>query len=196
MRWALVVGVAVLAASCGGRHPTADENVRAEMAKVETTCAVGVNCDADRFRPFRKCTHVSRGFRACTNFTERGERSAIYRRVGSSWAKVAGPAPGRIGWWRRVIASPSRASLLGQWSGECEVQSTYVVSVSDGKAAALFAGRSSGALGWTRDGLGRVRLTDEIWRGKTRLLGAGIYLVDPVTLAVRRERGEPAHPGC
>jgi hypothetical protein len=196
MRWALVVGAAFVAVGCGGREPTANKKVRAEIAKVQTTCVEGVNCGGGHFRPFRKCTHVSRGFRACTTFFVTNKRSTIYRRVGRDWVRVRGPLSHRAGWWRRVLPAPDRRTLLAQWSGECEVQSTYAVSVSDGKAAALFAGRSSGALGWTRDGLGRVRLTDEIWRGKTRLLGAGIYLVDPVTLAVRRERAEPAHPGC
>jgi len=41
-----------------------------------------------------------------------------------------------------------------------------------------------------------VLLTEEIWRGNTRVRGAGIYRVDPVTLVVRRERTKPRHPGC
>jgi predicted component of type VI protein secretion system len=45
MRW-LVVAVAVLAAGCGSSDKRADDPIRAEMTKVQTTCAEGVNCAA------------------------------------------------------------------------------------------------------------------------------------------------------
>jgi hypothetical protein len=194
MRWALVVGAAFLAVGCGSREPTADEKVRAETAKVEATCAEGVNCAKDHLRPFRKCTHVSRGFRACTTYTERSERSAIYRRLGSRWVKVAGPAWGHLGWWRRVIASPSRDTLLGQWSGECETQTTYIIP-SGGAAHPIFSQAESYAVGWSDDGGARVRvpMASPDRRGGVR---AGIYLVDPRTLAHTLERSLGQGPAC
>ena len=46
MRWVLVLAVAVLAAGCGGQKKTADEKTGAGLAKVETTCVEGLNCEA------------------------------------------------------------------------------------------------------------------------------------------------------
>jgi hypothetical protein len=146
--------------------------------------------------PVARCTHVSRGFRACTVFRAPGERSALYRRVGSRWVVVRGRLPGRAGWWRRVAAAPDRRTLLAQWSGECEVQSTFLVSVRGGRVRPLFRGHQTTVLGWTRDSVARVRLAEQVWRGTQLLRRAGIYLVDPRTLAVRLERREPLRRGC
>jgi hypothetical protein len=192
-----VVGAAFLAVGCGSQEPTAVEKARAEMAKVQTTCVEGVNCGGGHFRPFRKCAHVSRGFRACTTYTERSKRSAIYRRVGSRWVKVAGPLGGRLGWWRRALASPNRTTLLAQWSGECEIQTTYLVSVADGTARPILEGLPSTAVGWALDGRARVRLPVESWGMKAkRIFKAGIYRIDPATLAVTLERTIPTQNGC
>jgi hypothetical protein len=126
------------------------------MAKVQTTCADGVNCASDRFQPFRNCTHASRGFRACTTYRERSRETGIYRRARDGWRKFAGAARS-VGWWRRVIAAPS------------------------------FAGSGSYAVGWSTDGRARVRVPMEAPdpHGDLR---AGIYLVDPQTLAHTLER--------
>jgi hypothetical protein len=196
MRLALVIGAAVLTAGCGSTEPTAVEKARAEMAKVESTCTEGVNCAKDR--PFRKCTHVSRGFRACTTFLERqNEKSAIYRRVAGSWVKAAGSPRGRPGWWRRVVAASNRRTVLAQWSGECEIQTTYLVSVADGAARPILEGLPSTAVGWASDGRARVRLPADFWGMKAkRIFKAGIYRVDPVTLAVTLERAIPTGPAC
>jgi len=196
MRWLVVAAVAVLVAGCGSSRKSAEDKIRSETAKVRTTCAAGVNCGRDS-RPYTKCTHVSLGYRACTTFLATREKpTAIYRRAGGGWVKVRGRLRGRLGWWRRVISSPGRRTLLAQWSGECEVQSTYFVSSVDGTATPLFGGHSSAGLGWTRGGQARVLLTEEIWRGNTRVRRAGIYRVDPGTLAIRRERAMPRHSGC
>jgi hypothetical protein len=103
MRWLLVAVVAVVVTGCGSGE-TADDKVRAEMAKVQTTCAPGANCAADSPRPFRKCTGVSRGFRACSTFFARDRRSAIYRRDGGRW---------------RIVGRDrsSRATQRGLWAG-------------------------------------------------------------------------------
>ena len=162
------------------------------MAKVQTTCAEGVNCASDRFQPFRKCTHASRGFRACTTYRERSERTGIYRRGRDGWTKFAGAARS-VGWWRRVIAAPSRTVLLGQWSGECETQTTYIVE--RGRARPIFAQSESYAVGWSTEGQARVRVPMEARdpRGDVR---AGIYLVDPQTLAHTLERPLARGPAC
>lgn len=192
MRWLVVAVVALLAAGCGSSDKRADDAIRAEMAKVQTTCAGGVNCAADRFRPFRTCTHVSRGFRACTTFRERGEETGISRRVRARWVKVAGAARA-LGWWRRVIAAPSGGVLLGQWSGECETQTTYIIR--GGKSRPIFTQSESYAVGWSEDGRARVRVpivaTDP--RGDLR---AGIYRVDPQTLTHTLERPLGRGPAC
>ena len=192
MRWLVVAVVAVLAAGCGGDEKTEGDTIRAEMAKVQTTCAEGVNCASDRFQPFRKCTHASRGFRACTTYRERSERTGIYRRGRDGWTKFAGAARS-VGWWRRVIAAPSRTVLLGQWSGECETQTTYIVE--RGRARPIFAQSESYAVGWSTEGQARVRVPMEARdpRGDVR---AGIYLVDPQTLAHTLERPLARGPAC
>ena len=192
MRWLVVAVVAVLAAGCGGDEKTAGDTIRAEMAKVQTTCAEGVNCASDRFQPFRNCTHASRGFRACTTYRERSERTGIYRRGRDGWTKFAGAARS-VGWWRRVIAAPSRTVLLGQWSGECETQTTYIVE--RGRARPIFAQSESYAVGWSTEGQARVRVPMEARdpRGDVR---AGIYLVDPQTLAHTLERPLARGPAC
>jgi hypothetical protein len=146
--------------------------------------------------PVHKCTHVSRGYRACTTFYERkGEQSAIYHRAGGGWKKVAGGL-GRPGWWRRVVAAPNRVTLLAQWSGECEAQSTHFVSASSGRTRPIFRGRDSTIAGWTDSGLALVRLNEAIWRGQVKLRGPGVYLVDPRTGAATLRRLKPARPGC
>jgi len=192
MRRLVVAVVAVLAAGCGGDEKTAGDTIRAEMAKVQTTCAEGVNCASDRFQPFRKCTHASRGFRACTTYRERSERTGIYRRGRDGWTKFAGAARS-VGWWRRVIAAPSRTVLLGQWSGECETQTTYIVE--RGRARPIFAQSESYAVGWSTEGQARVRVPMEARdpRGDVR---AGIYLVDPQSLAHTLERPLARGPAC
>jgi hypothetical protein len=192
MRWLLVAAVAVVGAGCSSGVKTGDAHVRVEMAKVETTCAPGVNCTADRFRPFRKCTHPSRGFRACTAFSGRGERSRIEGRRGSRWVVLfdGNTAPKRgHGWWRRVIASPDRQTLLGQWSGECEIQSTYIVTLVDRTMRPTLEGLPSAAVGWGVDGRARVRLEAEFWATKAqRIVKAGIYRVNPANMAYVLER--------
>jgi hypothetical protein len=192
MRWLVVAVMAVLAPGCSGVEKTPGDMIKAEMAKVQTTCAEGVNCGSDLFHPFRKCTHASRGFRACTTYRERSEETGIYRRGRDGWTKVAGAARS-VGWWRRVFAAPSRTVLLGQWSGECETQTTYIVE--RGRARPIFAQSESYAVGWSSDGRARVRVPMDAPdpRGDVR---AGIYLVDPRTFAHTLERSLGRGPAC
>jgi hypothetical protein len=127
-------------------------------------------------------------------FRERGEQTGIYRRAGRDWVRVAGPAPGRTGWWRRVIASPNRNTLLAQWSGECETQTTFIVP-SGGTPRPIFAQAESYALGWNNDGRARVRVP-MAWPDPLGDVRAGIYLVDPRTLAHTLERSMGRGPAC
>jgi hypothetical protein len=200
MRWLVVVVAAVMATGCGSDEKTADDKVAAEMAKVQTTCAPGVNCAADRFRPFHRCTHVSGGFRACTTFLGAGERSRIEGRRGSRWMVLfdesTAPHGGR-GWWRRVIASPDGRTLLGQWSGECELQLTYVVTLRDRTMRPILDGLPSTAVGWGLDGRARVRTPSGGWAVKAkRIVKAGIYRVNPANMAFALERRIPMKAVC
>ena len=55
MRWLVLAVLAVVAAGCGNVHQTADTTVMAKMAKVQTTCAEGINCDATLWPFVRTC---------------------------------------------------------------------------------------------------------------------------------------------
>ena len=169
--------------------------MRLLLAAVLATLASGPASSA--FEPFTKCTHVSRGFRACTTFYEtNGEKTAIYRRSDGGWKTIVGGLPHRRGWWRRVVTAPDRKTLLAQWSGECEAQSTYFVSSAGSRVRSIFRGHNSTIAGWTHPGLARVRLDEAIWRKHTEVYGPGIYLVNPKTLSVTRQREKPARAGC
>lgn len=182
MRWVLAVGVAAVLAGCGG-GPKAVE--RAPQAK-----------KVDKH--LHKCTHASGGYRACTTFgLPRGERSWIEQREGARWKNVLDPPSVRYGWWRRIVTSPDRQMLLGQWSGECEIQSTYLVSTETWKVRPIFRRSSSTAVGWAADGRARVRVpAPVIASGKTIRFRPGIYLVEPETMAISRERSIAERPGC
>jgi hypothetical protein len=78
--------------------------------------------------------------------------------------RIAGGLPGGgLGFWRQAFLSPDGQTILAQWSGECEVQETFVVPASGGKPqpvaqAAGNATAESFALGWTPDGQALVFL--------------------------------------
>jgi hypothetical protein len=96
-----------------------------------------------------------------------------------------------------VVAASNRRVLLAQWSAECEIQTTYLVSVADGTARAILEGLPSTAVGWAPDGRARVRLSADFWRMRAkRIFKSGIYRIDPRTLAVTLERAIPALPVC
>jgi hypothetical protein len=182
MRLALALGVAAVLTGCGG-GPKAVE--RAPEAKQVV-------------KHLRECTHVSGGYRACSTFSlPRGERSWIQRREGARWKTVLDPPPVRSGWWRRIMTSPDRRTVLAQWSGECEIQSTYVVSAETWKARPIFRWSSSTAVGWAADGRARVRLPAPVYGTDNRIrFWPGIYLVEPETMAISRERSIAGRPGC
>jgi hypothetical protein len=185
MRIALLIAAAIFAAGCG--------QTRAAEPTSPSTRQTGGPLQHD----LRRCTHLSRGFHACTTFRPTSqELTAIYERRGSRWARVAGGPRGEHGWWRRVVASPDGRYLLGQWSGECEAQSTYLLSRRGGRPRSIFGHAESRVVGWTADGLARVRLVTAIYRGNRLRLRPGTYRVDPRTLRAVLERGDRGGRGC
>lgn len=184
------LAVLVLAAGCGGSTKTPPA-----MPAVQTTCVEGINCGGTP-KTYRHCTSVSRGFRACTTYPPNGrERSRIERRTTSGWVTILRPqdAPAH-GWWRRVIGSPDRKRLLGQWSGDCEIQTTYVIRVGH-PPRPIFSQAESFVVGWSDDGRVRVRVSfaEPDPRGD---VVPGIYRVDPRTLAHTLERSVAVGPHC
>jgi hypothetical protein len=118
--------------------------------------------------------------------------------------KLTGPAevvkrdPHPAGFWvpGRLFPSADGKVLLAQWSGQCEVQSTYLVSTQTGKRRAIL-GRAdeSSALGWTRNGSAKIKVPRPICGGAH--LAAGIYAIDPATLRptlLRRIKPGPGGP--
>jgi hypothetical protein len=104
---------------------------------------------------------------------------------------------GGHGRWRRVIASPDGRTLLGQWSGECEIQLTYIVTLADRTMRAILDGLPSAAVGWGNDGRARVRLESEFWATKARrIVKAGIYRVNPANMTYVLERRVPTKTVC
>ena len=95
------------------------------------------------------------------------------------------------------MGSPDRATVLAQWSGECEIQSTYLVTAATGNARPILGAEETYAVGWSSAGDARVRLPRPIYGtdGSIRFR-AGIYLVNRETLAVRLERSVRARSGC
>jgi hypothetical protein len=192
----LALAVVLLTASgCGGQGAADRPGVAAKLTgEVETTCVEGVNCREPQV--YRRCTSVMRGFRACTTYPADGmERSTIQRRSESGWKIVVRPHDVPIsGWWRRVIPSRDRTALLGQWSGDCEIQTTYIIRAGS-KPRPVFSQAESFAVGWSPDGKARVRVSVAAPdpRGDVR---AGFYRIDPLTLAHSLERPLGRGPAC
>lgn len=97
MRWFLVVAVAVMATGCGSDEKTASETIRAQKAKVQTTCAEGINCDAPAKKPFGRSCKSARdgnrgsGVRTCWGPDPNHPNPTIERRTPSGWKLVTGP---------------------------------------------------------------------------------------------------------
>jgi hypothetical protein len=152
-----------------------------------------------------RCTAVSGGFRACTVFHFGGEVSRIERRHGTRWsvalAPTRAPHPGspyaHVGHWRRVLAGPRGQILLAQWSGECEVQFAYMITTRNPVLHQVFGLHPVSVLGWTSDGLARVKLLEPVYARGTRIrFPSGIYVVTPGGHAVRLERRIAPALGC
>lgn len=144
----------------------------------------------------RKCTSISGSFRGCTVFHARGEESRIERRQGTRWSVLLAPDrapyPGH-GWWERVFADPRGTTLLAAWSGECEVPFTYLITARRPTPRRVFPPEPAVPLGWTSQGLARVKLLEPVASTKTR---PGVYLVAPSGHVVRLQQRLQRSLGC
>lgn len=186
-RFAALGVVVLLAAGCGGSEVS---QARSQAPARQLDKVIRTHCSS-----------VSGGFRACTVFHRiAGEVSRIERRHGTRWSVLLSarrePYP-RHGWWRRVLAGPHRETLLAEWSGECEVPFTYLITTDTLALRQIFPLQPVTPVGWTSDGLARVKLWKPIDASKTRVARpSGIYLVTPKGRVVRLERRVPPSLGC
>jgi hypothetical protein len=147
---------------------------------------------------------------ACGYPLQESRQSSIW--IGSAGRRLRVTGPARValagipaqpiknarpaGFWvhERIFVSPDGRTLLAQWSGECEGQSTYLVATSGGRPRSIFISESS-ALGWSKDGRARVFLAEPGF-GSERGYRPGKYLVDPQTM--KRTLVQPARSrlGC
>ncbi|HEY2938746.1 MAG TPA: hypothetical protein VGJ27_02955 [Gaiellaceae bacterium] len=184
MRLAVLACAALFAAGCWGNGVKQEPAVQREHQVCEPTRAAG--------------------YTVCGYPLQKRTPSSIWASFGRSAVKLTGPAevvkkdPLPAGFWvpARLFPSSDGKVLLAQWSGQCEVQSTYLISTQTGKRRAILgrAGEST-ALGWTKDGLAKIRVPRPVCGG-TRL-AAGIYAIDPATLKptlLRRIRPRPGGP--
>jgi hypothetical protein len=94
-----------------------------------------------------------------------------------------------------LLLSPDGGTYLGQWSGECEIRTAYLISAHGSEARPLTdyarGSAQSIAVGWAGTSA-RVRLP----QGQPPERKPGVYLVDPKTLAMTLERPLPRRRGC
>ncbi|HYX88243.1 MAG TPA: GTPase RsgA [Gaiellaceae bacterium] len=182
MRTALVASAALVLAGCGGGG-----GERTAVAPAPRHV-----CEPTRAPPYAVCGYP----------LQKREPSSIWRSFGRSAVELTGPAetvrqdPHPSGFWvrERLFVSPDGKTLLAQWSGQCEVQSTYLVSAETGRRRAILApADESSALGWTKAGLAKIRIPRPVCGGAH--LAAGIYAVDPVTLKPTLLRRVKPRPG-
>lgn len=103
--------------------------------------------------------------------------------------------PAGAGRWTKLLLSPDTKTYLGQWSGECEIQTAYFVPAAGGKPRPLTdysrGSAQSVAIGWVGT-KARVRLP----QGRPPGRKPGVYLVDPKTMAMTLERPLQRGHGC
>lgn len=142
------------------------------------------------------------GYTVCGYPLQKRTPSSIWASFGRSAVKLTGPAevvkkdPLPAGFWVPGRLFPSRDGrlLLAQWSGQCEVQSTYFVSAQTGRRRAILGpAAESTALGWTQGGLAKIRVLRPICGGGH--FAAGVYAIDPTTLKPTLLRRLKARPG-
>jgi hypothetical protein len=101
--------------------------------------------------------------------------------VGADWQQRTLPVepPTPVGHWRWATVSPDGATILAEWSAECEVPIAFLFAASGGQPRPAFASDgASRAFGWTVDGRAIVSLlTQTSCSGRT--LKPGLYLVAP-----------------
>ena len=92
--------------------------------------------------------------------------------------RLTGPRPG-VGHWRYAIPSPDGKWVLGQWSGECEAPTAFLINATSGRVDDVApAGVDSYGVGWAPDGraivgIGAGPCADEDFTDR------GTFLVDP-----------------
>jgi hypothetical protein len=96
---------------------------------------------------------------------------------GDSSTVVLKPA-GKSGRWVKLYLSPDMKTWLGQWSGECEVQTAYFLPAHGGKARPVtgHASDESVALGWASHNRARILVPRAACGSQFRK--PGIYVVD------------------
>jgi hypothetical protein len=148
------------------------------------------------------CQPLVGSYAACSRAPWEGTPYTIFDLSRRVPVKIAGaPTGGRLpgmpapdGWWRVLLLSPDGRTLLGQWSGECESQSTYLISTHGGKPRMVFHSESR-ARGWSKDGRARVFLAQHGY-GPEAAYRQGLYLVDPKTMKRTLVRPVTARQGC
>ena len=91
-------------------------------------------------------------------------------------------APQGSGHWNYALPSPGGTTLLGQWTGECEVPIAFFLGADGRDPRAAFGGgglegaAQSRGLGWTADGDAVVHLMQSACGHDERL---GIYTIHP-----------------
>jgi hypothetical protein len=104
----------------------------------------------------------------------------------SDWPTIPPPPPTADvtvvnGHWASVVPSPDGQTLLGQWSGECEVPAAFFIP-NDGEARSVWApnwpeAQDTLALGWAPDGRAVIFLMGDFGCGEPAP-DEGVYLVD------------------
>ena len=123
-------------------------------------------------------------------------RATIELKDGDEWRVVARHAPGDIwkdmvvGHWRDAWLSPDGRTILGQWSGECEVPIAFFIPAPGGPMRPVTGERDwtesvmSVAHGWSGDGRAHVSLLGpSCGNGHPE---PGRYLIDPRTHELER----------
>src|SRR5436190_8037776 len=207
MRWASLA-LLVLAAGCGGTRAALSPSKPRAPSVSQSQCQPTASSDL-----------VVCGYPISGSMSMRP--STIWAHANGGLKRIAGPAeiardgiPPKpvknahpVGFWipKGVFRSPDGLTLLAQWSGACETQTAYLVSVATGKVRGIFVSNVRGILvvyestthGWTADGHARVRLSYPIFEKPSRAkVQAGMYDVDPVTLKRTLERRLPYGLHC
>jgi hypothetical protein len=182
-RWLGLLALALVPMGCGGNG--------------DATPAAGV-----KSKP-HVCQETSAyGYTVCGYPLQPRRPSTLWTSSGRSAVRLAGPAtPAQhslpSGFWvpERIFASPDGKTLLAQWSGECESQSTYLVSTTSGEVRSILdPAAESTALGWTKDGRAEIKVPRSIC-GASGASVPGIYAVDRASLKLMLERRIKAEPG-
>jgi hypothetical protein len=100
--------------------------------------------------------HCARWVLTCSTDTGKGASTVEVLQTGRRTKLITGPPPGQTaGRWAEAMFSNDGQTLLLQWSGECEVQSTYLAPAAGGTPKPFTAGGKPGlealALGWSPD---------------------------------------------